>query len=531
MGEVKKVNCPACGGPIDLRGAQARCPFCGTVVVSSEPEPPPTPGPVVIEIPNVPSSLARRKTGCAGTLAVAGAVVLLAAVGLVVFFLTQNESPGTLLSPLRRSVQGTPVVVPADRTGPADLLLCTYDYGSSDPQRYLTYLDGLDHTLRWDSPALGNSAFLNQPVVGPTLVYLTDDSRLLALSRSDGQPAWQATLSDKIEHICQDCLLLAGKHLVVLTADGVLQGFDSASGQALWSRRLATTPRNLWLLAGEVAVLDEPAGGPVALYLYDPASGEPVRTITPRCTRPGGRDLELFSIYSANVLAGPAGDTVYFFFDLTPGCAQRWDAASGTLVWQVVAEEHHFDRFEGTLFLADGTIYGGYRGYLQGRAGGIVLAVDAADGTVRVLAWAEDYDLTPLARHEGTVIVSAKRTRGSERYELWGLDAVTGERKWEKVFQDEEPIEAPGSWAGNAYSWRLTPRALVLLHMLEEPSRLVLETLDPRTGQSAGLTDIDLGDDSWNWDGVVWTDDTAWVVASKLHAVDLLSGKLLYTWP
>jgi outer membrane protein assembly factor BamB len=520
--DLHPVNCPSCGAPIEVTGPQARCPFCGTLVERSAPEAA-APGTVVIEVPAMPSSLARRRSGCAGTLAVLGAVVLLAAVGLVVFFLAQNETPGGVLVPLSRSVQGTPVPVPADRPGPADLLVYTYD--STDKQNMLSFLDGASHTLRWDSPRLGNSAFQGRPVLGPGLVYLTDGTRLLALNRSDGQLAWQATLADSVQPtLCPDCLRLVGNSLVVLCQDGTLQSFDARTGQALWSKRLNETPRDLWVVGGQVAVLDEEQGSQpnVSLYFWNPATGELVRKITPGC--PSHFGIEgLFSVYQGSVLVSSSGDALYCFYNLSPGCAQRWNPATGEQVWLTVGENEYFDRFTTPPMLIEDMIYASYDHY--------VLAVDPATGELRRLTDEEDYELTVLGGQEGVLVVSARRTRGSERYELWGLDAATGQRKWQYLFEDEDPIEAPGAWAGNAYAWQLSSRGLVLLHMFKEPRRLVLETLDPQTGQSGGQTNIDLGEDRSSWNSVVWSGDTAWVTTTKLHAVDLVSGKLLYTWP
>ncbi|MFN3742559.1 MAG: hypothetical protein ACK4VW_07820, partial [Anaerolineales bacterium] len=61
-----------------------------------------------------------------------------------------------------------------------------------------------------------------------------------------------------------------------------------------------------------------------------------------------------------------------------------------------------------------------------------------ADEVRRILIDDPNYELAPVAESGGTLIVLAERTRGSTRYELWGVAVSTGERRWQRLFEGEE---------------------------------------------------------------------------------------------
>jgi hypothetical protein len=516
---VRTINCPSCGGPIPpFTGAQTRCPFCGTTVERPAAEKPVTHIAVPVRVPAQPAA---RPRGCVSPLIVGLAILLLAG-GVLVFMLVPNKSttPNFIVS-MSRSVQGAVIPVPVDRAGPADLLVFTYD--SSSEERYLTYVDGANRALRWDSPPVSTDVYAAGVVVRNQKVFLVDGARLLALDGADGKAAWQINLSDTVANYCEGCLQVLGGYAVVLSQDGVLQAFEAESGRPAWSERLNETPRNLWTINDQVAVVDY--GQPndpysVVLQLRDPATGKVSQSLPGTCQAEyHGSNLP---IYDPNILLDPAGGAVYLLYGLLPACAQRWDLAAGRMDWQLLAEDHYFDRFNAPLLLAGGKIYGSY--------GGRVVALDGETGALELLADEQDYELAVQGERDGTLVVLAQRRRGSARYELWGLDADSGQVPWTYIPQDEEPVEAPGGWAADkAFAWHLAPEGLVVLHLNAEPPTLVVGTIDLATGRETPLGTAGLDDDYWA--GLAWSDTTAWLTIRKVYAIDLVEGKVVSTWP
>ncbi len=515
---TRTLNCPVCGGPLAAPGRQS-CPYCGSKIDVAAGEPPARP---TISAPTpLPMAPGARRRGCLSPLVFILAAILLVG-GLVLFLLKPQPGPGfkTLVG-LARTVQSAAILLPTDRQGPPDVLVVTYD--ASSEQRYLSYIDGAKGTLLWDSPPVSTNLYKEGIVLRGGTIYLVDKMALLALNASDGQVAWQATLSDSVVNYCQGCLRVIGNTVVVLSQDGVLQAYEAQGGRPAWSVRLNETPRNLWEIGGWVAVLDYEQPNEVysiALQLRDPATGQVVQSFPGNCQEGDYRD-EL-PIYSPNIVFDPSGETVYFLYGLLPACAQRWNLETGQLEWQLSAPDHYFDRFNSPPLMADGRLYGSYSGR--------VVAVDAEQGEIALLADEQDYELALQEKLGNTLIVLARRQRGSTRYELWGMDADSGRVLWEYVPQDQEPITEAGGWAADqVFAWCPTRDGLGILHLIADPPTLLTGMLDLRNGQETALQTSSLDNDLWA--GLVCSGNTAWLTTLKLYAIDLTSGKVISTWP
>jgi hypothetical protein len=140
----------------------------------------------------------------------------------------------------------------------------------------------------------------------------------------------------------------------------------------------------------------------------------------------------------------------------------------------------------------------------------------------------DDYDVMPLAEQGDVLVVRAKRTRGSDRTELWGLDSSTGERLWQHELQ-AEILRDVDSGIGEDWVYRLTPQGVVLLQLLEDPLQLVVQKIDVATGQVVVDTTTDA--DDRHWTGVAWTGGTAYLTIRRLYGVDLFTGDVRPVWP
>jgi hypothetical protein len=133
----------------------------------------------------------------------------------------------------------------------------------------------------------------------------------------------------------------------------------------------------------------------------------------------------------------------------------------------------------------------------------------------------------PVAARDGIVIALTWPTWDGKKQSLVGLDARTGEQRWEFKPQTEGSrlTDTHGNWG-----WHTTPKGLLSVQVLEDQKQLVVETLDPRTGASSGrqITPLDDSGSLVFWD-VLWGDDTAWLdIGRFVYVLDLASGTTTY---
>ncbi|MBK9710830.1 MAG: PQQ-binding-like beta-propeller repeat protein [Kouleothrix sp.] len=542
--EAEVFSCPSCGSAIAMEGERGACVYCGAAIErpsgvarmlgASSPG-----GSLTKPIPRAVRAGAPQR-GASARLVVA--LVLIAAlagfgVGRALPSRTvaaptagpgaaptiAPSSPQAEVAPISAgSVSDLAAVLPRDGPG-GDLIVYAYHSGSNGSSFYtVARIDGQTRAARWQSPALSKDATRGTLVASRDTLYLTDQDKLLALRLSDGAPAWQVTLDVEPPNGCEECLRVGGDRVVVLEKNGGLQAFDAQSGQRAWSTRLADQPRTLPLV-GERLVTIQPSqdkDGQLLSFL-SMAGGKATLQLDPHCPRAqGSTDDERPEPYSPFLFSadGSAMYTIYGFFKQ---CAQAWDLATGKVRWQVPIDDRLAPGSwsQGSALLTEQALFAGN--------GQLLWSIDTADGKVRILDDDKEYNLTPLAERSGMLIALASPNWDSQRQILWGLDAKTGERHWQYKLQGH-------TWLGQSSSgdWeaQLTPKGLVVLQVLRDEARLVVETLDPRTGTSAGRQESELTD--MHMPGLrrsLWGEDTAWLeIDSDIFAVDLASGKIMY---
>jgi hypothetical protein len=223
------------------------------------------------------------------------------------------------------------------------------------------------------------------------------------------------------------------------------------------------------------------------------------------------------------------GKTLYIlagFFE--PGCLQRWDMTTQTMVWQATIPVSMI-RDDADDLMTDTALY-----FSDGDA---LIAVNKADGSVRELISEPDYALTPLGEQAGLLLVSARRERGTQRDELWALDANSGEVRWQHVPQATDRLgdstivytSEPGLW-----TWQFTNQGVLVLQGRSEPNRLVLETLQLQDGVSTGgQQTIELETTSqWNLEVIGWQGGDVWLkLDDEVAVVDTAEATITSTWP
>jgi hypothetical protein len=151
-----------------------------------------------------------------------------------------------------------------------------------------------------------------------------------------------------------------------------------------------------------------------------------------------------------------------------------------------------------------------------------------------------DYEPIPLAQAGERLIVRVKRTRGTTKFGLWGMDPASGEKIWERLFATGEPLDPPDKASGlvdsdqSVWTFRMGDGRMTVLEFQAQPNQLRLTTLDPQTGDATDekLMKLNIADDYFVPEILGWRDPMVWVVLdSKIAGIDIGAGKIKYSYP
>lgn len=501
------------------------------------------------------SGAARAAGGAAGagcgavvivmiSLVVAGALFVTAAVRNNWFANVENAIPvalGTAVNRVSKAVvppfaglnlRDEAKLVSIDDKPQPDILALAYEPMSS--KTYVAYLDIVSNTVRWRAEAETDTKF---EAAGDT-VYAASKSRLSALDRTTGAVRWEASLTDKVAASCDDCLQPASERVYVLSNDSELQAFDTASGRKMWSKRLAVVTPRIEAWDGAVVAIDrndEANSLPAQVRVFD-ADGEQRVQFNLTCdiprTESGGGGNMTAQPYDTIWVDQDEG-ALYAWFGGFSSCVQKRNLSTGGLVWSAgfdTAAQGRNGRF----------IKAGNRIVVVGDKS--VIGIDAETGAGKVLLDAGDdfRELYPIGAQGDVAIVRALKARGTARFEIWGIDLVTGERRWALPFDEEGgPFDFPDGFSGlltkndkrQAWVAHLTPAGLRIVRLATDPFRFRVETVNPADGVSGGMTDVPITGDYTiiSPDLLGWRGDVAWIhLSGDYNALDVAAKKIVY---
>jgi outer membrane protein assembly factor BamB len=403
-------------------------------------------------------------------------------------------------------------------------------YNPDKDTRLIGLVDGTSGKLRWQGAPLTGDGFAQGIASIGELVYAASGNSLLAYHKSDGTPAWQTQMPDKLNYGDTTIMVVAGR-VITINADQSLQAYDAATGSLAWNRRLNGYDRNLRLMDGSLMVLDYTEGTyDYSMYFIDPLNGNEQRVITPTC------QISEFTTAALDVDSGiiyiQSENSLYLFYDSYDGCAQRVDFTTGQVLWQAIPEnDFSFSAYGFNSLTADAIIYIGDSSQL--------LAMNKTDGMIQFILADDNYDFVPLAVTGDTLVVRARRSRGTERFELWGVNIATGKQMWQMVLQGFSPIDPPNEMAGLvddtdfAWTWKLSPAGLTLLKFQGAPNQMLLDTINPTDSTLLGEQIIPLTQVSGDFysipEVIGWQDNIVYLnVDSVIYVVDISTGKVLF---
>ena len=449
------------------------------------------------------------------------AMAILFVIGIALFAMLR---PGGPLSK-HYYPNGPVALIPSGQANSPDIATLFYDPDADT--RFIGLVDGTTGKLRWQAAKLSGEGIADAIVTGPDLVYAANATDLLAYRKSDGNLAWQAQMPDKLNYGSSVMLLTAGR-VITDNADQTIQAYDAKTGSLVWSKRLGGYDRSLRLMGNSLVLVDyTDNNNDFGLVFLDPATGSQQKVITPTCTY---NDYDSSIDPSAGLVYDQSENALYLVYDSAYGCVQRLDLASGQTSWSANSHDSFSFSSDGLQSLmTDSSLYFSNRND--------ILAVNRSSGEMKVLLTNPDYDLLPLAMAGDKLIVRARRTRGTERFELWGVEAVSGSRAWQLDMQGSAPIDPPDAMSGLiddsdwGWTWKLTRAGLVIMNFQGKPNQLVLETFNPENGTSLGKQTIALkkiSGDFYEIPTVIgWQGSVVYLsLESNIYSLDVTTGKL-----
>jgi len=466
-----------------------------------------------------PAPARRSWAGC-----IVGVIVLVVA-GAIGFFAFNRGGPLTV----HYNNNGPAVMVPAGVEAAPNIAAAFYN---ADKDAYFAgLLNGTTGKAVWYAPILASGANIDAIVAGTDLVYVASGSSLLAYHDSDGSLAWQTQMPDKLNYGDSVMLVTAGR-VITDNADQSIQAYDAATGSLAWNMRLTGYDRTLRLMGSSLVVVDYvDNNNDYGLVFVDPITGAKQQTLTPVCN---------YNDYTSNLdpdsglVYDATGNAIYLIFDSSYGCVQRLDLTSGKATWETDSQDGFNFSSNGFQSLnTDSTIYFSNDNDL--------LSVDKSSGEMKLLLNNPDYELLPLAVAGDKLIVQARRTRGTERFELWGVDASTGTQAWQFTLQGASPIDPPDKMAGliddNDYgwTWKLASTGLVLITFQGQPNQMTVETFNPADGSSLGKKTIALSrvsGDFYDIPSVLgWQGDVVYLSLDLgFYSLDVTTGQLKFLY-
>lgn len=477
------------------------------------PRPQITGTPVTVTTPRRASRL-----GC-----ILGLSVLIFVGGILAFIFLQTGGP--VLDML--VANGPAILVPSDPGNPD---VAASFYNVSDETYQVGLLEAENGRLAWRSESLTGESSFDALAQDDEKIYAANSTRLLAYNKSDGSLAWQTSMPDRLNYSKATLLVTAGR-VLTSNVDQSIQAYDAATGSQVWSRRLSGYDRALRMMGDSLVLVDYLGDSyDYGLIFIDPRTGSEQRTLAPGCVQDEYTTLTLDP--DSPLIFDPASNSLIFFSDYIHGCIQRLDLVSGQPDWQVLPEQSFsFSPFGVVAFESNRDIFFNTDSRL--------LAVNKSSGSVRQLLDNEDFEFLPLALSGDTLLVRARRTRGSERFELWGVDAGSGSRLWQLDMGNAGPVDPPNEMIGlvdsdeSGFTWKILNDQLVLVYFQANPHQLLIRTLDPSSGAVLSELPVKLkavtGDFYSIPEVIGWQENRLYLsLEADLYCVDVVTGEILF---
>jgi len=467
-----------------------------------------------------------------------GIIFILATAGVLlligVLFLA-NAIPSGLFSALPEipSIQLNPPNLISDPAitlvagdGPPDIVLEGRHYNTDPETTVLVRISAKNGRILWESePIPGKSPTLRNLVSDGTRIYTVVKDQLIAYQASDGKQLWTVTLSDELAYCTKargtSCLKVYKDVLLVLCTDDTLQAFAASTGELLWSREDQSSLSSgigILLIKDQVLAFAQNPDRYYSLLLLNLTTGQEAERLTTD------------GLYSYTpVYYDPTSQNAYLVFG---SFVEKWSfqGSKPELIWQTTLTKHSASNYS-KGFLTSDNLYINFDDATS--------AIDTQNGNTRFTLSLKDYVITPLAAQGDRVLVLVQKTRGTDRYELWGVDATSGDKVWSLNFDKSEPV---GDFTGSVddpqispWLWRVRGNSLIIVQFKTAPNQVDAQIYQIEDGKQVSANSGAINDSNNDYflgDVIDWQGGTFWMILnSRLFAIDAEKGQVRMVGP
>ncbi len=328
-------------------------------------------------------------------------------------------------------------------------------------------------------------------------------------------------------------LAVVGRRVIVSSVDQSVRAYDTVTGELVWERLLSGYDRTLRLMGDSLVVVDYIGDSyDFGLIFLDPQTGVEQRVLTPGCKQ--DEYTTIFPEPDAPLLYQAEDNTAIFISSDYSGCIQRFDIFTGEPVWETIPEtSFSLSSWDvPVLETGDAVYFTTYTG---------ICRVERSTGSLQVLVTNEDYDFVPLLLHGDTLLVRARRTRGTEKFELWGVDPSSGALLWQMDMTNAKPLDPPNELVSlvdedeSGWTWNLVAGQLVLVKFQANPHQLVIQNIDLTNGTLSSELTVELksvSGDFYSVPGLIGWDGTRFYFSldGKIYSVDVSTGEIIFKY-
>jgi len=443
--------------------------------------------------------------------------------GIVAFALLQ---PGSPLNP-KLNPYGPAVLMPAEQDGNPDVV--TQFYNVNDENRLLGRVSTLTGKILWESEPLPKNKAVDALRSDNKNLFYVNDNLLTALNYQDGTQVWQVEMPDKLVY-GDDSLVIVDDRIMSITQGGTLQAYNTQTGEQVWVRSLKGNERKIRIMGSRVVIMDHTGDdNSYSLIFLDPSNGHETLLISPICQAENTfeSDLDL----NAGIIHDEAENSLYLIYGFFTGCVQSYDLQNGQMSWQYSQDDaFNFSMDDVQPILTDTQLIFGFEHSLY--------LMNKQSGSVQIMLDDPDYELIPMHLSGDNLLVRARRTRGSERFELWGFNISNGARLWQMTLENSKPLDPPNEYRNLldsddfAWTWHETAGGVLLLNFQAEPNQLVIKTISLSDGSSAAEKIVpfkSISGDFYSAPEIIgWQGDLFYFTMEiGLYALDVSTGEIV----
>lgn len=515
--------CPSCGAPLKVAEKQIRveCQYChATIELPSDNLPP-----IIIQPARVQDyqytkpifSFVGLMTG----------LFVLFIIGIVSFVIISTLSKTVTKSDtgLRIYSINNPILMQSETPeSPGELLGIGYN---EDETYRLTFLDfSKKPVVQWQSNDLGDQTYLIKIKQSGENIVMVSKTSLSVIQKSSGTKIWETSLSDQLPNACDSCLQVTETTIFALTQIGTLHAIDLISGKQIWSENFDDWHDGMVVFDNNPIIVRE-VDDIATITTLDGSSGKVITESRPTCPNYiFTDDLQEFDLNSKMIQDQTNYYLLYGFWD--PGCLEKWDPHTGTMDWQSLLPEELARGDQDFLFSEDSI-------YLSKDNSNDIWKVNLQTGDAQEILNNEDYYLQAVIAQKNLLIVEADRIKGSNRFELWGIDLGTNQRIWQYIPKAAVSMSSnPSSIIDSSgyFAYHELPDQIVLLQAFDDPAILTFDLIDIKTGVSKSQTSYTLGEQTiFSLDIIGWQGQVVWLDIDNIVSFDSFTGKPLTKWP